>query len=114
MAKAKKETRIKKELERLVEIYQELPENKYKIVYPLLENAAFMKVTLEDLQKVINEEGCHDEYKNGNNQYGKKASADLQAYNSLIKNYNSISDRLERLLPAEKKKSKLDEMIRDG
>ena len=71
-------------------------------------------LSVEDLQKVINEEGCHDEYKNGNNQYGKKASADLQAYNSLIKNYNSISDRLERLLPAEKKKSKLDEMIRDG
>lgn len=114
MGKMKKDTKIKKELERLDEIYKELPENKYKIVYPLLENAAFMKVTLEDLQYMINKEGCHDEYKNGANQYGRKASADLQAYNSLIKNYNSISERLEKMLPPEKKKSKLDELIKDG
>ena len=69
VAKMKKETRINRELERLDEIYRDLPENKYKLVYPLLENAAFMKVTLEDLQKSNNAEGCHDEYKNGNNQY---------------------------------------------
>lgn len=106
-----KEERISKELKRLKAIYKDLPKNKLAIVTSLLENAAFMKITLEDLQKSINESGCIDEYKNGANQYGKKASADLQAYNSLIKNYNTVSDRLEKLLPAEKKQSRLEALM---
>lgn len=112
MPKITKETRIKQELIRLEEIYRGLPENKLAIVIPLLENASFMKITLEDLQESINRNGCSEEYKNGENQYGKKAAADLQAYNSLIKNYNTISDRLEKLLPPEQRESRL-EALRD-
>lgn len=107
MPKMTKEKRIKLELARLEEIYRELPPNKLALVVPLLENAAFMKVTLEDLQESINRNGCSDEYKNGENQYGKKAAADLQAYNSLIKNYNTVSDRLEKLLPPEQRQVRL-------
>ena len=107
MSEKTKQDRIKNELARLKKIYTELPKNKLAIVTPLLENAAFMKITLDDLQMNINKNGCSDEYKNGENQYGKKAAADLQAYNSLIKNYNTVSDRLEKLLPPEHKQSKL-------
>ena len=96
---------------RLKKIYACLPKNKLAIVTPLLENAAFMKITLDDLQDSINENGCSDEYKNGENQYGKKAAADLQAYNSLIKNYNTVSDRLEKLLPPEQKQSRLGALL---
>ncbi|WP_353423994.1 hypothetical protein [Christensenella massiliensis] len=113
MAKLSKESRIKRELERLKKIYADLPSGKLSIVTPLLENAAFMKITLDDLQKSINENGCSDEYKNGENQYGKKAAADLQAYNSLIKNFNTISDRLEKLLPAEKGKGRLGALMNE-
>ena len=102
-----KEERIKRELSRLTRIYKVLPKHKLAIVTPLLENAAFMRITLEDLQASINENGCSDEYKNGENQYGKKAAADLQAYNSLIKNYNMVSDRLEKLLPPEQRQGRL-------
>lgn len=112
MPKMTKETRIKQEFIRLEEIYRGLPENKLAIVIPLLENASFMKITLEDLQYSINRNGCSEEYKNGENQYGKKAAADLQAYNSLIKNYNAISDRLEKLLPPDQRESRL-EALRD-
>lgn len=108
MGKKKKETRISEEFTRLLEIYKDLPENKMKLIRPLIQNAAFMKVTLEDLQLSINKNGCSEEYKNGENQYGKKAAADLQAYNSLIKNYNTVSDGLEKMLPTEKRKSKLE------
>ena len=110
MGKKNKKTRIKDELARLSDVYKVLPPNTLAIVMPLLENAAFMKVTLDDLQEVINANGCSDDYQNGANQFGKKASADLQAYNSLIKNYNTVSDRLEKLLPPEQRKSRLREM----
>lgn len=106
-----KEERISAELNKLNELYQDLPENKLKLMSALIQNCAFMKVTLEDLQKIINLEGAVDEYQNGANQFGKKQSANIQAYNSLIKNYTNSIDKLEKMLPAEMKKSKLDKLI---
>lgn len=110
MAKKTKAERIAQELEKLNTLYRELPENKLKLLAQLIQNAAFMKVTLEELQETINAEGATDEYCNGANQFGRKQSANIQAYNSLIKNYNAVIDRLEKLLPAELKKSKLSEL----
>lgn len=110
MGKKLKSTRINEEFARLKAKYQTLPENQMAIVEPLLQNAAFMKITLDDLQVVINDEGCSEEYMNGANQYGKKASSALQAYNSLIKNYNTVSERLSKLLPPDKQESLLERM----
>jgi len=111
MARKKKETRITDELKRLDELFQALPANKYALVLPLLENAAFMKVELEDLRAVIAATGATESYQNGANQKGQKASAELQAYTALIKQYNTISERLEKMLPAEAAKSKLAEIL---
>lgn len=107
MAELSKQKRIEQELKKLNELYADLPQNKAKLLAPLIQNASFMKVTLEELQATINEEGATDEYCNGSNQFGRKQSANIQAYNSLIKNYNAVIDKLEKLLPVETKKSKL-------
>lgn len=106
-----KEQRIKKELNKLVKLFKPLPENEQKFIRPLLEEASFMKVILEDLQKVINETGCIDDYQNGENQSGKKASAEIQAYNQTFKNYQSVMIKLREHLPMEEKKSKLEELL---
>lgn len=98
MAKMTKETRIKKRQAELRQVYAKLPDKKMAIAIPLINNAAFMEVELDDLQKIIAANGASEEYKNGENQYGKKASADLQAYNSLIKSYNAVNTRLEAML----------------
>ncbi len=105
-----KEDRIKREKNRLNKIYKALEPGKYALAFPLIENAAFMRITLDDLQAALNNNGCSEDYQNGANQFGKKASAELQAYNSLFKNYNTVMERLEKLLPPEQRKSKLDEM----
>ena len=110
MAKQTKAQRIEQELKKLNDLYRDLPANKLKLLAPLIQNAAFMKVTLEELQETIIAEGATDEYCNGANQFGRKQSANIQAYNSLIKNYNAVIDRLEKLLPAETKKSRLSEL----
>lgn len=111
MAKKKKENRIKDEQNRLDELFCRLPANKYALVVPLLENMAFMKVELEDLRAVIAATGATETYQNGANQKGQKASAELQAYTALIKQYNAVSERLEKMLPAEVVKSKLQELL---
>ena len=92
------------------DLFATMPENELRFCDPLLQNAAFMKVTLEDLQKAINENGVTDSYQNGANQSGTKASADLQAYNSLAKVYNALMDKLSAKLPKEVRKSKLQAM----
>ena len=103
MAKKTKEKRIAEELTRITARFSRADGNQKAIVTPLLQNAAFMKVTLEDLQEIINAEGVIDEYKNGANQYGQKQSATLQSYNALIKNYASVIKTLSQILPPEEK-----------
>lgn len=98
-----KETRIKAELKRISVLFEDVADNQRAIVAPLLQNAAFMKVTLEDLQEIINREGVTDIYQNGANQKGTKQSATLQSYNSLIKNYANVTKTLAGLLPPERK-----------
>lgn len=105
MPEQTKEKRIAKELNRISKFFEEVDANQKAIAKPLLQNAAFMKVTLEDLQDIINAEGVTDQYQNGANQYGVKQSATLQSYNSLIKNYASVIKTLAQLLPPEKKQS---------
>ena len=39
------------------------------------------------------------QYKNGENQFGLKKSAALEAYNTIIKNYNSVIKQLLDILP---------------
>ena len=80
---------------------------------PLIQNAAFLKVTLEDLQTEINSQGCVDTYQNGTAQSGKKASAEISAYNTSLKNYTTIIEKLDKMLPPEQKKSKLDAFTND-
>ena len=106
-----KDQRIRREYQRMKKLFSAMPENELKFCDPLLQNAAFMKVTLEDLQKQINENGTSDSYQNGANQSGTKASADLQAYNSLAKVYNALMDKLSGKLPKEIRKSKLQAMM---
>lgn len=109
MAKISKDTKIKRRLSELNQIYSKLPEKKRSIAEHLIQNAAFMEVELEDLRKIIAENGASEEYKNGENQYGKKQSADLQSYNALLKSYNMVNSRLEAMLPPEESIDELDE-----
>ena len=49
--------RIKEEKTKLEGIFKDIPESKKKLCAKLIENAAFMAVTLEDLQEIVNQEG---------------------------------------------------------
>jgi len=102
-----KDQRISEEYARMKDLFAAMAENELRFCDPLLQNAAFMKVTLEDLQQAINENGVTDQYQNGANQSGTKASADLQAYNSLAKVYNALMDKLSGKLPKMIKQSRL-------
>ncbi len=80
-----KEERTKKEFGRLKKIFKDLAKDKKDIVISLLHNAAFMTITLEDLQIQINENGVMSEYQNGAEQWGTKKSPEVEIYNTMIK-----------------------------
>lgn len=113
MAKAKKETRIKKEKQRLLEIFEGLDRNKLETCYALIDRAAFLTVSLEDLEIELNEKGWTETYTNGRNQEGIKKAAAAEAHISLTKNLNAIMKQLLDLVPAAKGKSRLAEMMDD-
>jgi len=109
-----KDSRIKQEKSRLAKVFKNLDKNKLTTVQSLINNAAFMAITLEDLQKVINEYGISEEYKNGANQYGKKQSPEVEVYIAMTRNYTAIIKELVALAPvAERKNSKLAALMRD-
>ena len=93
---------IKKEVNRLKKLFKDLEENKKKLAKSLIENAAFMSITLEDLKKDIVKYGVKETYVNGKDQYGFKESIESKTYNTMIKNYNLIVRQLIENLPNKK------------
>ena len=100
--------KIKAEIKRLNLLFSELDESTKKAVVSTIENAAFMSVTLDLLQKDINQKGCISTYKNGENQFGTKKSPEVEIYNTMIKNHMGIIKQLTDLLPKKVEKEKDD------
>ena len=110
-AKASKETRIKREKKRLQDIFKDLEPNKLQTCQALIERAAFITVSLEDLEELLNMTGWVEPYQNGENQFGLKKSAAADVHISLTKNLNAIVKQLLDLVPPAQKESRLAAMM---
>ncbi len=109
-----KEDKIKREINRLKKVFKNLDGNMLATVQSLIQNAAFMTVTLEDLQEAINENGCTSEYKNGENQFGTKKSPEIEIHIAMTKNHAVVIKQLADLVPPEKRKdSKLEALLKE-
>lgn len=94
-----KDAKIKKEMAKLKRLFKDMDKDTMNTVSSLIRNAAFMAVTLDDLQETINLEGTVSEYQNGENQWGTKKSPEVEIYNTMIKNHMAIIKQLSDLLP---------------
>ena len=111
-AKAKeltKEERIKKEFQGIRRNLSAMAPKVKKFNEPLMQRAAFMRITLEDLEETINREGPVSEYKNGENQWGTKKSPEVEVYNIMAKNYAAVIKQLLSSIPDSEDKPKVDE-----
>ena len=113
MAKASKETRIKREKNRLAEIFKDLEPNKLNTCQALIDRAAFITISLQDLEVQLNEIGWTEYYQNGENQSGYKKAAAADVHISLTKNLNAIVKQLLDLVPAAQKESRLTAMMKN-
>ena len=103
--------RIAKEKERLLDIFQDLEENKFQTCAALIDRAAFITVSLQDLEEQLNLTGWVEPYQNGEKQSGMKKAAAADVHISLTKNLNTIIKQLLELVPPAQKKSRLTEMM---
>lgn len=100
MARKKKETRIKAEKERLLEIYQELPQKKAELAIGLIERAAFMRVECEDLEADLRENGWTEPFQQSEKMEPyDRARPQGQSYQTLNANYQKIIKQLDAMLP---------------
>jgi|GEM_PF-2130027 len=86
---AKNDKLIKSEKKKLLKILSKIDENLIKITDSLIENIAFMSVTLDDLMTTIKAKGVKEYYCNGKNQFGYKESVEIKIYNTMQKNFQS-------------------------
>lgn len=109
-----KDTMIKREIARLRRVYENLDKNQMKIIDTLIRRAAFLTVSLAELEDTINRDGYESEYQNGANQSGTKQSESVKSHIAMTRNLAAIVRQLAELTPpAEKQKSKL-QAFRDG
>ena len=111
MAKSKKMERIEAEKARLQEVFKDLEPNKLKTCQALIDRAAFITISLEDLEKQLNRTGWVEQYQNGENQTGMKKAAAADVHISLTKNLNAIVKQLLEVVPPAQKESRLAAMM---
>ena len=114
MAKKKelsRDERIKNEINRIKEALRDLDKNKLAVVEPLINTAAFLSISLAELENIINKNGYVVKYQNGENQYGTKQSDEVKTVIAMQKNLNAAIKTLADIAPASKeKKSRLKEL----
>ena len=106
-----KEAMIKKELKKIKSIYKDLDLKRKKNAESLMNSAAFMAVSMMELEHIINLKGYTEEYQNGANQKGIKKCSEVVIYNNLAKNYLSYVKQLDDMLQKAGGQTKSDELI---
>lgn len=97
---SEKDKRINKEIARLKKILKDLQQDKQEIAEGLISEAAFMRITLEDLKEDINTNGVVDEMPQGSYSI-KRESPAVKTYNTMVQRYNGTCKELFSLLPKE-------------
>lgn len=95
-----KKSRVTREETRLQAIFAKLPKDEKLLALGLIQRAAYMRVTLEDYEKDINEGGSVELFRQKEDAPAfERVRPVAQLYNTLNKNYQVIMKQLADLLP---------------
>ena len=93
-----KESLISSKVAELRRTYRGIDDSRKKNAEMLIPNAAFMCVSMMELENIINKKGYSEEYQNGANQKGVKKCSEVETYNNFAKNYLSYIKQLDDML----------------
>ncbi len=106
-----REEKVQREIKKFRKVFKDLDSNKMQVVTPLIENAAFMSVSLKELEAIINKDGYTSEYQNGEHQKGTKQSDEVKTHIAMSKNLATAIKTLADIAPAKKgEKSRLQQL----
>jgi hypothetical protein len=98
-----KQKRIKKEYNRIKKVYKDMPPDVKTTVDSLIHRAAFMRVSLEDMEADIDERGFVEFFSQSEKTEPYERERPVaRLYNTLNKNYQSIMKQLSDLVPKPK------------
>ena len=107
-----KRKKIKKITNELKKIFCNSDKNTLKLVENIIQELAFMSVTLEENRKYIEEHGVKEIYMNGKGQFGYKESVESKNYNAMIKNYTNLTKEIINFLPKSEKKGAGEDLLK--
>mgnify|MGYP004456889519 CR=1 FL=1 len=107
-----KESLILGKVAELRRTYKGIDESRKKNAEMLIPNAAFMCVSMMELENIINKKGYSEEYQNGANQKGVKKCSEVETYNNFAKNYLSYIKQLDDMLQKSGDPNKDDELTK--
>lgn len=106
--------RIKKEERRLRKIYKDIDKDNKAIIDGLIQRAAYMRVTLEDWEKDILENGYYEMFtQSEKTEPYERERPVARLYNTMNKNYQSIIKQLSDLVPKPEPKQEDDDGFDD-
>lgn len=89
---------VRSEYDRLIKLFKTAPKEKLALARKLISRAAFLAVTIDDLEKDISENGYEQEYQNGEFQRGMKKSAAAELHVTYSKNLFAVMKQLNDML----------------
>lgn len=110
--KVDKDTLVNREVNRLTNLFKDIDANKRLTAKGLIEEASFMKATLQELKEMIDKDGPIDEMPQGEYSILREHPA-LKSYNTMVQRYTNIINQLTNLHPKEDIKKEVDDGFDD-
>ena len=113
-AKVEREKKIKLEVNKLKRMYRNTPidvqRDLKKNLEGLIQDAAFIRITSDDVREDILTKGTSEKFVQGSQEYDRERPA-VKTYLSLTKQYAAIMKQLIDLLPKEQQEEKKSELL---
>lgn len=106
-----KEKKIKQEVSRLKKNYKDLEKEKVKILNGLVNEAAFLKISLEETREILTKEGLTEIFKQGKQEF-ERERLQVKIYLNFMKLYSNVMKQLIDIIPSDMKQEEEDELIK--
>lgn len=102
-----KEKKIKQEINRIKKLYKDLSKDKAKVLEGLMSEAAFMKISLEELRSDLLKNGMTELFVQGEQEFMRERP-EVKVYTNFIQKYSVVMKQLIDILPVEIKQEEAD------
>lgn len=105
-----RDRKIKQEINKIKKIFKDFPKDKIKVLEGLINEAAFMKVSLEDTRLDLIKNGLTELFEQGEQSFNRERP-EVKIYTTFMQRYSGVMKQLIDLLPVEVKKQESDALM---